>query len=112
MRDILAGKYRALIEPFAWSRTLPALDFDGTLAPIVSRPEAAQMRTATRSLLTRAAALYPSVVISGRAFPDVEKRVRGLGLRSVVGNHGLEPWKATKRIQKPAYLTSSLIEAP
>jgi trehalose 6-phosphate phosphatase len=111
MRDILAGKYRALIEPFAWSRTLLALDFDGTLAPIVNRPEAAQMRAATRSLLTRASALYPCVVISGRAFPDVEKRVQGLGLRSVVGNHGLEPWKATRRIHRRVREWRPLFEA-
>jgi len=100
MRDILAGKHRPLIEPFAWSRTLLALDFDGTLAPIVSRPEAAQMRASTSRLLARASALYPTVVISGRAHPDVVARVKGLGLRSVVGNHGLEPWKATRRIHK------------
>ena len=111
MRDILASKYRALIEPFAWSRTLLALDFDGTLAPIVNRPEAAQMKGSTRSLLARACALYPCVVISGRAFPDVEKRVRGVGLRSVVGNHGLEPWKATTRIHRRVREWRPLFEA-
>lgn len=100
MRDILAAKERALLEPFAWSRTLLAFDFDGTLAPIVARPEDAFMRPATRRLLTRAAALYPTVVISGRAYPDVAKRVQGLGLRAVIGNHGLEPWKATRRIHR------------
>jgi trehalose 6-phosphate phosphatase len=100
MRDILAPKQRALLEPFAWSRTLLAFDYDGTLAPIVERPEDAFMRPATRRLLTRASALYPTVVISGRAYPDVEKRVQGLGLRAVVGNHGLEPWKATRRIHR------------
>ncbi|HQZ15596.1 MAG TPA: trehalose-phosphatase [Vicinamibacteria bacterium] len=100
MRDILAARQRALLEPFAWSRTLLAFDFDGTLAPIVERPEDAVMRPATRRLLTRVAALYPTVVISGRAYPDVEKRVQGLGLRAVVGNHGLEPWKATPRIHR------------
>jgi len=100
MRDILAARPRALLEPFAWSRTLLAFDFDGTLAPIVDRPEHAVMRPVTRRLLARAAGLYPTIVISGRAYPDVEKRVQGLGLRSVVGNHGLEPWKATRKIHR------------
>jgi trehalose 6-phosphate phosphatase len=40
------------------------------------------------------------VVISGRALSDVTKRVRGLGLRGVVGNHGVEPWRATKQIHQ------------
>lgn len=100
MRDILAARQRALLEPFAWSRTLLAFDFDGTLSPIVDRPEDAFMRPATKRLLTRAASLYPTIVISGRAHSDVEKRVHGLGLRAVVGNHGLEPWKATPRIHR------------
>lgn len=100
MRDILAANQRGLIEPFAWSRTLLAFDFDGTLAPIVDRPEDAVMRASTRSLIMRAAALYPCVVISGRAIPDVTRRVDNLGLRAVIGNHGLEPWKATRKIHR------------
>lgn len=100
MKDILAAKHRVLIEPFAWSRTLLAFDFDGTLAPIVDVPDRAAMRAVTRGLVTHAAALYPCVVISGRTHEDVEKRVSGLGLRNVVGNHGLEPWKATRRIHR------------
>jgi trehalose 6-phosphate phosphatase len=100
MRDILAAKQRPLLEPLAWSRTLLAFDFDGTIAPIVARPDDAVMRPATRRILSRAAALYPTVVISGRAHPDVKKRVAGVGLRAVVGNHGLEPWRATPRIHR------------
>jgi trehalose 6-phosphate phosphatase len=34
------------------------------------------------------------VVISGRAQRDVERRVRGLGVVGVVGNHGIEGWHA------------------
>ena len=58
------------------------------------------MRPTTRALLTRVAALYPCVVISGRALPDVSARVEGLGLRGVVGNHGIEPWRATQQIHR------------
>jgi len=100
MKDILAAKQRPLLEPLAWSRTLLAFDYDGTLAPIVGQPEQAFMRPATRRALSLAASLYPTVVISGRAYPDVEKRVAGIGLRAVVGNHGLEPWRATPRIHR------------
>jgi len=111
MKDILAARQRTILEPFAWSRTLLAFDFDGTLAPIVDRPEDAGMRPATRRLLTRAASLYPTIVISGRAYPDVERRVQGLGLRAVVGNHGLEPWKATPRIHRRVREWRPLFEA-
>lgn len=100
MRNILAAKQRSVLEPLAWSQTLLAFDFDGTLAPIVDVPTQAAMRPATRALLSRAAALYPCIVISGRALPDVTERVKGLGLRGVVGNHGVEPWRATKHIHR------------
>ena len=100
MKNILAPAQRSILTPFAWSRTLVAFDFDGTLAPIVNRPERAGIRPRTRLLLTKLASLYPCIVISGRAIPDVSRRVAGLGLRGIVGNHGLEPWKATARIHR------------
>jgi len=100
VKDILAVRHRGVIEPFAWSQTLLAFDFDGTLAPIVDIPDHADMRPLTRGLLSRVAALYPCVVISGRALSDVRKRVRGIDLRGVVGNHGVEPWRATKHIHR------------
>ena len=63
MKDLLAATQRGIIEPFAWSRTLLAFDFDGTLAPIVDRPADAFMQPRTRALLKKAATLYPCVVI-------------------------------------------------
>jgi len=95
MRDILAPACREVLEPFARSRTLLAFDFDGTLAPIVADPDRAAMRPSTRGLLRRLAALYPCVVISGRSRDDVRRRVRGVRLAEVIGNHGIEGWTAT-----------------
>jgi trehalose 6-phosphate phosphatase len=69
---------------------LVAFDFDGTLAPIVDNPDQARMRPATRTLLNRLTNLYPCVVISGRSRADVRRRLRGSGVRYVVGNHGAE----------------------
>lgn len=100
MKDLLAATQRGIIEPFAWSRTLLAFDFDGTLAPIVDLPKDASMRPRTRALLKQVAALYPCVVISGRALTDVKTRVEGIGLLGVVGNHGVEPWRATKKTHR------------
>lgn len=90
MKNILVGPNRATLARFAASNTLLGLDFDGTLAPIVTNPKEARMSARTRNLLQRVSALYPVVVISGRARADVSRRVRPVSLQGVVGNHGAE----------------------
>lgn len=63
-------------------------DFDGTLAPIRSRPEEVKLARRTRHLLKRIAAdSTPVGVISGRPLDDVKRRV---GVRGIwyVGAHG------------------------
>jgi trehalose 6-phosphate phosphatase len=90
VKHLLSPRNLPVLERFAWSRVLLAFDFDGTLAPIVVDPAAAQLRARTRELLVRTAALYPTVVISGRTRADTEKRVAGVPVREVIGNHGAE----------------------
>ena len=66
------------------------LDVDGTLAPIVSRPEDARVPPETRAELERLASTYALVAcVSGRASADAAETV---GVESVVyvGTHGLE----------------------
>jgi trehalose 6-phosphate phosphatase len=66
------------------------LDFDGVLAPIVSRPEDAYPPAETRAELERLVARYALVcVVSGRAGEDVRARV-GVDGVVYVGSHGLE----------------------
>lgn len=66
------------------------LDFDGVLAPIVSRPEDAYPPAETRAELERLVARYALVgVVSGRAGEDVCARVGVDGI-VYVGSHGLE----------------------
>jgi trehalose 6-phosphate phosphatase len=78
----------------AWRRTgylVLLLDFDGTLAPIVDRPELAGMPDATRAALERLMAL-PGVevaLVSGRGLADVRERARIPGI-AYAGNHGME----------------------
>jgi trehalose 6-phosphate phosphatase len=74
----------------AAERTLCAFDFDGTLAPIVERPELAAMRERTRELLRRVAAVYPCVVISGRSREDLAAKLVGVDVAGMVGNHGAD----------------------
>jgi HAD superfamily hydrolase (TIGR01484 family) len=67
------------------------LDYDGTLAPIVEDPAAAQMGPAMQHVLT-ALAQHPRYrvgIVSGRALADLRTRVEGRGLY-LAGNHGLE----------------------
>lgn len=67
------------------------LDFDGTLAPIVDRPEAAAMPEETRRALERLMAM-PGVevaVVSGRGLADVRERAAIPGI-AYAGNHGME----------------------
>jgi trehalose 6-phosphate phosphatase len=91
VKAILARPQRRLLEQVAWSEVLLAFDFDGTLAPIVSAREDAAMTATTRRLLGEVALRYPCVVLSGRSRADLTPRLRGLPLREIVGNHGLEP---------------------
>ncbi len=91
MKHILSRESVEILAEFAWSRVLLAFDFDGTLAPIVEDRDAARVRQRTRALLERLCRLYPCAVISGRAKADVERRLSGMPLRRVIGNHGLEP---------------------
>ena len=66
------------------------LDFDGVLAPIVTRPEDAYPPPEARVELERLVARYALVgVISGRAGDDVRARVGVDGI-VYVGSHGLE----------------------
>lgn len=100
MKNILGDKQRPILDAFLRRRVLVALDFDGTLAPIVSRPGRASMPAKTRRLVEEVAALYPCAVISGRARSDVLERLEGIPLVAVFGNHGIEPVRnprATRR---------------
>jgi trehalose 6-phosphate phosphatase len=66
------------------------LDVDGTLAPIVDRPEDARVPEETRRELARLASRYALVAcVSGRPGADVERLVDVSGV-AVVGEHGLE----------------------
>lgn len=99
-----------MLEQLAWSNILLGFDYDGTLAPIVSDPERAELRPRTRRLLRGVAELYPCVVISGRAHADVRARLAGTGIREVIGNHGIEPWRATQRIRETVSAWQPLLE--
>jgi trehalose 6-phosphate phosphatase len=72
------------------NRSAVVLDVDGTLAPIVARPELAAVPEATKAQLARLAGRYLLVAcVSGRAGEEAQRLVGVEGVR-YVGNHGLE----------------------
>lgn len=74
------------------SRRLVLLfDYDGTLTPIVGRPEQARLSASMKAVLKRVASLQGVTVgvVSGRALADVRAAV-GLDGIVYVGNHGCE----------------------
>jgi trehalose 6-phosphate phosphatase len=70
-------------------RPLLAFDFDGTLAPIVDRPQDACVPVAVAAHLSALSQHLPVAVVTGRAVADVRTRL-GFAPQHVVGNHGAE----------------------
>jgi trehalose 6-phosphate phosphatase len=90
MRYALSRTSRTVLEQLSRERTLCAFDFDGTLAPIVEHPDQATLAASTRHWLGRLAALYPCVILSGRARGDLLPKLQGMQVARVFGNHGAE----------------------
>ena len=90
--DYLLSSWRDTLERIgAADRILLLSDFDGTLSPIVGRPEEAVLPPGTRKEL-EALATRPKVgvaVVSGRALADIKNRVGIPGI-TYAGNHGIE----------------------
>ncbi|AEW94808.1 MULTISPECIES: trehalose-phosphatase [Streptomycetaceae] len=104
-----AGKagYEALLaEP---ERAVVALDFDGTLAPIVADPEQARAHPGAVPALARLAPRVGSVVVITGRPAGVAVRyggfagVKGLEHLTVLGHYGAERWEAaTGELRAPA----------
>ncbi|HET8538852.1 MAG TPA: trehalose-phosphatase [Anaeromyxobacter sp.] len=90
MIDVLSDEARPVLDDVARRRMLLAFDFDGTLAPLVDDRDAAGMPDSTRRLLRLVSILYPCAVVSGRSRRDLVRRLDGVPLLAVVGNHGAE----------------------
>lgn len=63
------------------------LDFDGTLSPIVSKPDDAKLLPGMKEVLEKCALKYDVALVSGRDTDDVMKRVGIEGL-IYAGSHG------------------------
>lgn len=79
------------LKQVGWDSHALFLDFDGTLAPIVARPEDAAIAPATAGALVRLTALTGGAlaILSGRDLADLDARLRVPGL-AAAGSHGME----------------------
>jgi trehalose 6-phosphate phosphatase len=110
MRYLLSRDSRSILTRLAKERTLCAFDFDGTLAPIVEHPDQAKLRDITRSLLSRLAAVYPSVILSGRSRADLLGKLGGVSVEQVIGNHGAEGEGTNRRTRRQVRRWKDAIE--
>ena len=85
----LIPKWRA--DRARYGHMLIALDFDGTIAPIVPHPEEAELLPEARSVLNALAQREDTdiALISGRSLTDLVERI-GIADVYYAGNHGLE----------------------
>lgn len=116
---------RSLLAPRCWARVLDAfrsgdrvligLDLDGTLAPIVRRPELAQVPSRTRGILAGAARArrVRIVIVSARSLTDMGELlpVNGIGR---MGQYGLEgalapPPRTRSRIRRSCRLAAPIL---
>ncbi len=89
--DRLPNALERLDEFFLADQREPAmfLDYDGTLTPIVPRPQDAVLSNAMRAILQRLAGLCPVAIVSGRDLADVRELVT-LQRLWYAGSHGFE----------------------
>ncbi|OIO75040.1 MAG: trehalose-phosphatase [Elusimicrobia bacterium CG1_02_37_114] len=84
------------------NKILLFLDYDGTLTPIVSKPEAAVLSHRTKKILKILSndCRFILVVITGRSVSDIKKLV-GINRIIYIGNHGFEIKLPGKDILSP-----------
>lgn len=89
MKHLFSADGEAALAARIASRPLLAFDFDGTLAPIVTRPDDARVPLAVAWRLDRLSAILPVAIVTGRTVADVRERL-AFTPRFVIGGHGAE----------------------
>lgn len=83
------SQFDRLAQRLGGARPAVFLDYDGTLTPIVERPDLAVMGAGMKQVLGALGALCPVAIVSGRACDDVRSLV-GIDNIYYAGNHGFE----------------------
>ncbi|WP_427016430.1 trehalose-phosphatase [Pseudarthrobacter sp. P1] len=93
-RELPAGLHSAVVRLAAAEHLLVALDFDGTMSPLVPRPQDARPLPESASALAALAALpgTTTALISGRALASLRLVAGPTTDTLLVGSHGAEVW--------------------
>lgn len=113
LRPNAIASWGELAERFEGRRLAVFLDYDGTLTPIVDRPELATLPEPMRDALRRLAHTWPTTVVSGRGREDVTTLV-GLDGINYAGSHGFDirgPAVAGIRLEMNPSLPPAVTEA-
>jgi trehalose 6-phosphate phosphatase len=89
MQHLFTPEGEAALAAVLRLQPLMAFDFDGTLVPIVARPDDARISAAVAMRLKALARKLPVAIVTGRAVADVRERL-GFEPQFIVGNHGAE----------------------
>lgn len=89
MKHLISPEGEAALTAIMKRRPLLAFDFDGTLAPIVARPDDARVPMPVTRRLKQLAKQLNVAIISGRRVEDVLGRLN-FEPAYVIGNHGAE----------------------
>jgi trehalose 6-phosphate phosphatase len=89
MRHLFSNEGEAALADVMRRLPLLAFDYDGTLAPIVARPEDARVPMPVAQRLQKLAERVPVAIISGRAVADVASRL-SFQPAHIIGSHGAE----------------------
>ena len=89
MKSSFSRPAQQRLEAFCRTRHVVALDYDGTLAPIVPHILEAKIPASTAKLLRLLVKKRPVAIVSGRSFQDLASRMQIKGV-ILVGNHGFD----------------------
>ncbi|MCE4554133.1 trehalose-phosphatase [Pelomonas cellulosilytica] len=114
MQSLFTPEGEAALAAVLRLRPLMAFDFDGTLAPIVARPDDARVSVAVTSRLEALTARLPVAIVTGRTIADVRGRL-GFEPQFIVGNHGAEEAQShgtqAQRLSEPLDRLRALLNA-
>ncbi len=83
------SQIEVILSRISHNRSIIFLDYDGTLTPIVSRPELAVLDESIKKVLIELSSKIPVAIISGRDLKDVTNLVQIPNIY-YAGNHGFE----------------------
>ena len=89
MKDLFSPEGWQALRAFIARPLLCLFDFDGTLAPLVSDPDAVRLPPAVQAQLQALQQRAPVGIVTGRALADLRPRL-AFTPDYLIGNHGLE----------------------